>query len=98
MGSGCFSRKNLLQAFYQIQIRQHAVVAEDAGLCVRGHEDRADVLNPGRISRHEFLPQGALASLQVEPEDASRQFEKRLAVMIAGFESLVPANQVKLPD
>ncbi len=31
-------------------------------------------------------------------EDAGRQFEKRLAVMIAGFESLAPAGQVRRQD
>jgi len=39
----------LFEPFDQVQIGQHAVVAEDAGLGVGGHEDGADGFNAGGI-------------------------------------------------
>lgn len=41
--------RELFQAFDQVQIGEHAVVAEDAGLGVGGHEDGTNGFNPGRI-------------------------------------------------
>ncbi len=43
---------DLLQAFHEIQICQHSVISEDAGLRVGGHVDGADVFYAGGVGGH----------------------------------------------
>jgi hypothetical protein len=44
--------QKLFQAFDQVQICQHSVVAEDAGFGVGGHIDWADVFYAGGVGGH----------------------------------------------
>src|SRR5690242_21055489 len=70
----------LLQPFHQIQIGQHAVIAEDACLGIRREQDRTDVFDASRIRGHELSPESAIASLQVETIDESWQFARLVNV------------------
>ena len=64
----------LLQTFHQIQIGQHAVIAEDTCLRVWREQDRSDVFDASWIRGHELAPERAIAGLQIEAIDESRQF------------------------
>ena len=61
------AKRGLLQSLDEVKIREHAVIAEDAGLRVRRHENRPNRLHTCGIGRHELLPQGALSGIEVEP-------------------------------
>ena len=53
----------LFQTLDQVQIGQHAMVSEDAGLGIGRHENGADRLDSRGIGRHELPPQSALPGL-----------------------------------
>jgi len=71
---------SLLQAFYQVQIREHSVVAEDTGLGVRGHQDGADGFDSGGIGGEKLAPQGAFSGLQIQAIDARGQLSRLIDV------------------
>src|SRR5258706_6898807 len=68
--STTFTDYDLLETFDQIEIGEHSVISEDAGLRVWGHVDGADVFYAGGVGGHEFLPERALSGLHVEAGDA----------------------------
>jgi hypothetical protein len=66
----------LLQAFYQIQIGKHAVVAKDASFSVGGHQDGTDGFNPGGIGGQKLFPEIALPYLYIQTIDTGRQLAR----------------------
>src|SRR5262250_1265167 len=65
--------RNLLKAFHEVQIGQHAMVSVNAGFGVGRQQDGPNVFYAGGIGRHELAPKCALAGCKVQLKDASRQ-------------------------